>query len=110
MDIGIAYDGTPESEGVEGTPDDRFEEYDPESTIAGIEAALWASGHVPRRLGGGRRFLEQVLANPYVMLGTTEQMVERIQLWRERLGVSYLVIYAEYMRAFAPVVTQLAGK
>jgi probable F420-dependent oxidoreductase len=54
--------------------------------------------------------VEQVLANPYVMLGTTEQMVERIRLWRERLGVSYLVIYAKYMRAFAPVVTQLAGK
>jgi probable F420-dependent oxidoreductase len=54
--------------------------------------------------------VEQVLANPYVMLGTIEQMIERIQLWRERLGVSYLVIRAEYMRAFAPVVTQLAGK
>ncbi|GLV59210.1 LLM class F420-dependent oxidoreductase [Dictyobacter sp. S3.2.2.5] len=54
--------------------------------------------------------VEQVLANPYIMLGTIEQMVERIQLWRERLGVSYLVIRAEYMRAFAPVVTQLAGK
>jgi probable F420-dependent oxidoreductase len=52
----------------------------------------------------------QVLANPYVMLGTIEQMVERIQLWRERLGVSYLVIRAEYMRAFAPIVAQLAGK
>ena len=54
--------------------------------------------------------VEQVLANPYVMLGTTEHMAERLQLWRERLGVSYLVIRAEYMRAFAPVVAQLAGK
>ncbi|GHO56452.1 TIGR03621 family F420-dependent LLM class oxidoreductase [Ktedonobacter robiniae] len=54
--------------------------------------------------------VEQVLANPYVMLGTTEQIVEHIQLWRERLGVSYLVIRAEYMRDFAPVVAQLAGK
>jgi alkanesulfonate monooxygenase SsuD/methylene tetrahydromethanopterin reductase-like flavin-dependent oxidoreductase (luciferase family) len=54
--------------------------------------------------------VEQVLANPYVMLGTIEHMVERIQAWREHLGVSYLVIRAEYMRAFAPVVAQLAGK
>ncbi|GHO50789.1 TIGR03621 family F420-dependent LLM class oxidoreductase [Ktedonospora formicarum] len=59
--------------------------------------------------------VEQVLANPYVMLGTTEHMVERIQRWRERLGVSYFVLRAEYrraecIRAFAPVVAQLAGK
>jgi len=68
-----------------------------------------AEQHIRKR-GLKDATVEQVLANPYVMLGTIEQMVERIQLWRERLGVSYLVIYAEYMHAFAPIVSQLAGK
>jgi probable F420-dependent oxidoreductase len=54
--------------------------------------------------------VEQVLANPYVMLGTIEHMIERIQSWRERLGISYLIIRAECIRTFAPVVAQLAGQ
>jgi probable F420-dependent oxidoreductase len=35
---------------------------------------------------------EQLLASPYVLIGTIEQLVERIQRWREQFGISYLAI------------------
>lgn len=63
MDIGIAFDLKSDHLG-DGGPDDRFEEFDSESTVAAIVEVLIAQGHRPRPLGSGRRFLEDVLANP----------------------------------------------
>ena len=45
-----------------GQPDDLFEEYDPPTTVAAIEEAVAARGHEVVRLGGGRPFLERILA------------------------------------------------
>lgn len=49
--IGIAYDRTEEYAEVEG-PADRFAEFEPESTIMAMEAAIRRCGHKPVRLGG----------------------------------------------------------
>ena len=62
--IGIAADLRPEEREPGNGPDDRFEEYDSRSTVDAIAAVLEHLGHRPRFLGGGRRFLEEVLANP----------------------------------------------
>jgi probable F420-dependent oxidoreductase len=44
------------------------------------------------------------------LVGTVDQIVEEIQRWRERLGVSYVVVNgAHNLWAFAPVVERLAG-
>ena len=53
--------------------------------------------------------IEQILANPYLLIGSIEQLTERILQLREQFGVSYLVIDADYMEALAPVVARLAG-
>jgi probable F420-dependent oxidoreductase len=52
---------------------------------------------------------EQLLANPYMLIGSIEQLTEQIQRLRELFGISYLVIDTEYMEAFAPVVARLAN-
>jgi D-alanine-D-alanine ligase len=62
MEIGIAYDLKSDFQTNSDDPEDRFEEYDNQGTINGIAAAIEACGHRPRFLGGGRRFIEQVLA------------------------------------------------
>lgn len=65
MRVGIAFDLKSDFEApADGAPDDLLEEYDSEATIDAIAAALAALGHEPVRLGGGRRFLERVLADP----------------------------------------------
>lgn len=70
LDIGIAADlrsemsaGATPSIGDRG-PDDRFEEYDSPATVEAIARALTELGHSPRFLGGGRRFLQEMLARP----------------------------------------------
>ena len=64
MEIGIAYDLVTDFATGDGEPADRLAEYDSEETVAALEAALGAAGHRARRLGGGRRFLETMLAQP----------------------------------------------
>jgi hypothetical protein len=53
---------------------------------------------------------EEILQSPYVLIGTVDQMVEDLQVRRERLGISYYVIFELYIDAFAPVVARLAGR
>jgi len=64
MEIGIAYDLKSSFAATAGTPSDQFEEYDSEETINAIAAALESAGHKPRRMGGGRSFVEDVLKRP----------------------------------------------
>jgi probable F420-dependent oxidoreductase len=52
---------------------------------------------------------DEVLASPYVLIGTADQMVEDLQARRERWGFSYYVIHEPYLDAFAPVVARLAS-
>jgi len=53
---------------------------------------------------------EYLLANPYLLIGTVDQIVEQVQQRRERYGISYLVVVEEDMEAMAPVVACLAGQ
>lgn len=59
MRIGLAYDLKP-AVVPGGLPDDVFEEYDGEETVAALRAALQALGHQAVPLGGGRGFLERL--------------------------------------------------
>ena len=52
---------------------------------------------------------EQLLANPYFLIGNVEQITEHLQRLREVFGISYFVVGPEYMEVFAPVVGRLAG-
>ena len=52
---------------------------------------------------------EYILTNPYLLIGSVDQIVEQLQQRRERYGISYLVVGEEDMEALAPVVARLAG-
>lgn len=53
---------------------------------------------------------DDVLDSPHVYVGTAEQIADDLRWYRERLGVSYFVVFDEYADAFAPVVAELAGR
>lgn len=54
--------------------------------------------------------VEDVLESPYILLGSVEQIVSKIQFLRERYHISYITISDQQIEDFAPVVAQLAGK
>ncbi len=53
--------------------------------------------------------VQHVLANPYLLLGSTEQLVEQLQRLREHYGISYFVVGQEDIEALAPVIARLTG-
>ncbi len=53
---------------------------------------------------------EQLLQNPYLFIGSVDEITEQVQMLRERYSISYFVVYDEYIEEFAPVVVRLAGK
>ena len=51
---------------------------------------------------------EEVLDSPVMLLGTIDEMAERLRRRRDRWGYSYTVLQAEVAHEFAPLVTLLA--
>lgn len=59
-----------------------------------------------------RRFLpalteEQLLRHPGVLAGTPQDMADRLREYRDRYGISYVIVQAPHMDAFAKVIAQL---
>lgn len=48
--------------------------------------------------------------SPFILLGTPEEMCERLLRRRERLGISYILVPEAFMDAFAPVVELLTAR
>ncbi len=63
LTVGIAFDLRQDYEALaQGGPDDRLEEYDAESTVQAIAAAIAQAGHRPVLLGNGERLLRALMA------------------------------------------------
>lgn len=72
---------------------------------AGAEAQLRQWGQTPDAAE-----VDQMLESLQFLIGTETEMVEALQMRRERFGISYPTIFGEQnMEAFAPVVARLAG-
>jgi probable F420-dependent oxidoreductase len=54
---------------------------------------------------------QQMLDTLNVLYGSVDQVVERLQKWRETYGISYILIASEQdPETLAPVISQLAGR
>ena len=53
--------------------------------------------------------VDDVLASPFALIGTVDQMVDDLRLRRERWGISYFGTHEAFVDALAPVVARLAG-
>jgi probable F420-dependent oxidoreductase len=54
--------------------------------------------------------VEEILATPFALIGSPEELVEDLRARRERWGFSYVIVGGEDTDAFAPVVAELAGR
>jgi probable F420-dependent oxidoreductase len=52
---------------------------------------------------------EELPASPASLVGSVAAIVEQLHAWRERCGVSYLVVQPRAMDAIAPVIAKVAG-
>jgi probable F420-dependent oxidoreductase len=52
---------------------------------------------------------DEALETPVVLAGTLEQMIDDVQVRRERWLMSYVVVGVDVMEQFAPAVAKLAG-
>lgn len=69
-----------------------------------------AAEEYARERGWGDLSADEVLAMHNLLVGNIDQIVATIEEWRERYGVSYIVIAGdELVEPFAPVVARLAG-
>jgi probable F420-dependent oxidoreductase len=53
---------------------------------------------------------DDILASPYALVGTVDQIVEDLVARRERWGFSYVMTHEAFIDALAPVVARLAGR
>jgi probable F420-dependent oxidoreductase len=61
----------------------------------------------------GRQFpvpLETLSLLPFVLVGTVDEIIDQLQAHRSRYGISYFLVFDQYMEQFAPVVSALTGK
>ena len=58
-------------------------------------------------LGVPRSYMEE---SPFALFGTPAQIIEDLLVRRDRWGFSYIIVGAEDVESFAPVVAELAGK
>jgi probable F420-dependent oxidoreductase len=54
--------------------------------------------------------VDEILAAPFVLIGTVDEMVEALRARRDRWGISYFVTFEPFLDALAPVVARLTGK
>lgn len=52
---------------------------------------------------------DEILASPYFLIGTVEQIVDKLRVNRERFGISYIIAPDVFFDALAPIVERLAG-
>lgn len=53
--------------------------------------------------------VDEVLKSPFMLIGTADQLVQEVTERRDRLGISYYVVFEGAMEDFAPVVQRLSG-
>jgi probable F420-dependent oxidoreductase len=53
---------------------------------------------------------DDLLALPFELIGTIDQIVEDLVERRERLGISYITVFDKYMHDFARVIERVVGR
>ncbi len=68
-----------------------------------------AAERLARERGWDSMSAEQVLEMLSIFIGSVDQIVDQMQVRRERYGISYYVVSDRSMEMVAPIVARLAG-
>ncbi|WP_045821171.1 LLM class F420-dependent oxidoreductase [Williamsia herbipolensis] len=67
------------------------------------------SGFPPNLAKDAELTVDDILASPYIMCGSFEEIADQIRTVRERTTMSYVGVFPTQMDAFAPVIPLLRG-
>ena len=67
----------------------------------------WATAAALARRFGNLMSTDEILATPFVLIGTIKQMAEQILGNRERYGFTYYTVHGPYADTFAPVIERV---
>ena len=91
---------------------DRFPEIE-------LHVVAYLTAIVEDRLEGARQLVAArgvevdpaaVLDSPHCLVGSVDEVVDRLEEMRARWGISYVTVYDRLIEEFAPVVARLAGR
>lgn len=69
------------------------------------------AGYAERHVSAGFGLpVADILASPLTLIGTIDEICDKLERLREHLGISYWVVKSPAMDEFAPVVARLAGR
>jgi alkanesulfonate monooxygenase SsuD/methylene tetrahydromethanopterin reductase-like flavin-dependent oxidoreductase (luciferase family) len=89
---------------------ERFATLEFNLTVSDIEVTGDAAGAAERIGAAYGLTAAEVLDSPHILLGSVDEMVEKLQERRERFGFSYIVVTEPNLEALGPVVARLAGR
>jgi len=92
---------------LRGAAGERFEQLELNVNLMAVGDQV--PSQLRMRMGVTAEDLARMGAFP-ALVGTTDQMCERLLRWRESLGISYVMVADELMEGLAPVVERLTGR
>ncbi len=88
---------------------ERFDQIELATLMLGVAVTDDRKAEAERQAKMWNMTPEGVLASVHILIGSVEQIVERLLAQREAYGVSYISVYGRDMEAFAPVIARLKG-
>lgn len=89
---------------------ERFPEIELNAVVSDVVPTIDTAGEAARLADRYGVSPTEILDSPLILVGSIDEMVERLLERRERFGISYLVVTEPNMDALAPVVARLAGR
>ena len=100
---------TQQVEWVRQAAGDRFDDLEINTLLLSVLITDQRQRAAEQLAEAGGTTSEQILDSMHFLVGTVDQMTEDVQRWRDRFGISYILVLPESMDALAPVVARLAG-
>lgn len=110
-----ARDGLPASidrkfDQIRADAEDRFDDLEFNAWLSVCRVTDDAQAVGERLSGRFGASAEAVLQSPFILAGTREEIVDRLEERRARWGYSYFVVQAPCIDEFAPIVASLSGR
>ena len=106
---GLAESVDQRFEWIRAAAGDRFDDLEFHAWCAASKVTDDAGREIDRLRARFDGPVEEILGSPLVMIGTVDEIADRLITRRQRWGFSYFTVLQEVAENFAPVVQRLAG-